>query len=181
MAALLVRSFVAQPFSIPSTSMVPTLEVGDRVLVVKLAYLLHPPRTGNVVVFKAPAAVQPRAAFAKLSPAPAVAHAIAETIGLVQPRSVDYVKRVIGLPGQVVDARGGKVYVDGRPLVSPYLPAGTYTSRFGPVTVPPHDIWVMGDNRPNSLDSRYFGPVPISSVIGQVVARIWPLRRIGPV
>ena len=86
----------------------------------------------------------------------------------------DYVKRVIGLPGETVQGHDGHVFVDGRRLVEPYLPAGAVTEDFGPVTLPPEELWVMGDNRLNSEDSTRFGPVRRADIIGRAIAKIWP-------
>jgi signal peptidase I len=91
----------------------------------------------------------------------------------------DLIKRVIGLPGDTVTGRNGHVYIDGRQLAESYLPAGTITDNFDPVKIPPGDIWVMGDNRPASQDSRSFGPIRESSVVGRAFLRIWPLSRFG--
>lgn len=154
LVALVIKTFLFQAFYIPSESMVPTLQVGDRVLVNKLSYDLHDVHRQDVVVFKAPKA--------------------AET-GDIE----DLVKRVIGLPGDTVEARDGKVYVNGTVLSEPYLPAGTQTTNLPPTTVPPGYMFVMGDNREASKDSRIFGPVKESAIVGRVFVRIWPLSRIG--
>jgi signal peptidase I len=86
---------------------------------------------------------------------------------------------VIGLPNETVEGRGGHIYIGGRLLKEPYLPAGTETSTFSPQTIPSNSIWVMGDNRPFSRDSRYFGPILKKSIVGRVFVRIWPIRRVG--
>ena len=91
------------------------------------------------------------------------------------PSTDEFVKRVIGLPGEVVEGRDGAVYVNGRRLVEPYLRSGVATQAFGPTTVPPGHVWVMGDNRSNSADSRVFGPVQESSIVGRAVVRVWPV------
>jgi signal peptidase I len=150
--ALGVRGSVAQAFRIPSASMQPQLEVGDRVVVSRLAYRLHDPRRGDVVVFPCPPAA-------------------------CGDRDDDYIKRVIGLPGEQVEGRGGSVWIEGHRLQEPYLPAGVVTSAFGPVRVPDDAVWVMGDNRGESADSRVFGPVPRSQLIGRAIARVWPPWR----
>jgi signal peptidase I len=150
--ALGVRGSVAQAFRIPSESMQPQLEVGDRVVVSRLAYRLHDPRRGDVVVFPCPPAA-------------------------CGGRDDDYIKRVVGLPGEQVEGRGGSVWIDGRRLEEPYLPVGTATSVFGPITVPADSVWVMGDNRGGSADSRVFGPVLRSQLIGRAIARVWPPWR----
>lgn len=152
--AILVKSLLVQAFFIPSESMVPTLKVGDRVLVNKLAYDYGDVDRGDVVVFEAP----PEARSAEIA---------------------DLVKRVIGLPGDTVEARDdGAVYVNGKRLDEPYLPPGTTTTNLPPTKVPAGHIFVMGDNRGASRDSRYFGPVEESSIVGRVFVKIWPPARI---
>ena len=166
--AFLIKSFLFQAFYIPSESMKPTLNVGDRVLVNKLSYDFHDVNRGDIAVFEAP----PLAKSGNIE---------------------DLVKRVIGLPGETVtaDARGA-VLVDGRRLNEPYLPKGT-TSRFSGVppgcgaptdgepgcVVPKGHVFMMGDNREASKDSRVFGPVAESTIVGRVFVRIWPLSDLG--
>ena len=169
--AVVVKSFVAQAFYIPSGSMLPQLRVNDRVVVSKISYRLHEPRRGDIVVFDAPGG-GPK----DHSPLPArVVRSVVQSIGLAAPSTDEYIKRVVALPGERVEARGGNVFVDGRELVEPYLRAGTRTADFAAVVVPPDTVWVMGDNRANSADSRIFGPVPESTVVGRAFARVWPL------
>jgi len=152
--AVLIKTFLFQAFFIPSESMVPTLKVGDRVLVNKLAYDYGDVDRGDVVVFEAP----PEARSTEIA---------------------DLVKRVIGLPGDTVEARDdGAVYVNGKQLDEPYLPPGTTTTNLPPTKVPAGHIFVMGDNRGASRDSRYFGPVKESSIVGRVFVKIWPPARI---
>lgn len=174
---LVVKTFLVQPFYIPSASMVPQLLVNDRVVVTKLAYDLHSPQRGDVVVFIAPPSEQP----APSPPTGMVGSALHSLGGLfgAAPDKVDFIKRVIGLPGEAVEGRDGHVYIDGHQLIEPYLPRGTYTSTFGPIVVPRGDLWVMGDNRTDSSDSRVFGPIPISSVIGRAFVRFWPPWRLA--
>ena len=90
----------------------------------------------------------------------------------------DYIKRVIGLPGDVISSRGGQVYIDGRLLLEPFLPPGTVTTGIVTQKVPPNEYFVMGDNRSDSQDSRYFGPISRSLLVGRVVLRIWPPSRV---
>lgn len=153
--AVLIKTFLFQAFYIPSESMVPTLKVNDRVLVNKLAYKLHPVHRDDIIVFKAPPGTDP-------------------SIN-------DLVKRVIGLPGETVAAHGGHVYIDGKQLSEPYLPAGTLTSDFPPYHIPANSYWVMGDNRDNSKDSREFPAhfITKGNIVGRVFIRIWPLSRFG--
>ncbi len=170
--AVVVKSFVAQAFFIPSGSMLPQLQIDDRVVVSKISYRLHEPRRGDIVVFDAPTGGEPE----DDDPLPTrVVRSVVQSIGLAAPSTDEYIKRVVALPGERVEAHGGKVLVDGRELVEPYLPAGTTTSDFTAVVVPPETLWVMGDNRSNSADSRIFGPVRQSTVVGRAFARVWPI------
>ena len=169
---LVVRANVAQAFSIPSESMVPQLEVGDRVLVSKTSYRLHDVRRGDIVVFPHPQAEPDRASLPTR-----VAHDLLETVGLRKPPEDELIKRVIGLPGEVVGGEDGHVVVDGRALVEPYLRDGTLTGDFGPTVVPPGHVFVMGDNRSNSSDSRVIGPIDIDTIVGRAIARVWPPTR----
>jgi signal peptidase I len=170
--AFLVKTFVAQAFYIPSESMVPQLQVNDRVVVSKISYRLHDPRRGDVVVFDDPSAVEEGG---EDNVVVKFVRGIAEAVGVVQPSTDEFIKRVIGLPGETVEGKAGRVYVDGRLLHEPYLPEGTVTSEFPPTQVPEGTLWVMGDNRGNSSDSRAFGPIRKSTVVGRTVLRVWPL------
>ncbi|MCU1430420.1 MAG: signal peptidase [Actinomycetia bacterium] len=152
LVALIVKTFLFQAFYIPSDSMVPTLKRHDRVLVNKLSYKLHAVHRGDIVVFKKP----PK-----------------ESLDIK-----DLVKRVVGLPGETVEAHDNHVYVNGKQLKESYLPVGTVQRAFSPQTVPRDSIWVMGDNREGSEDSRVFGPIKKSSIVGRVFVRIWPLNRL---
>ena len=169
--AVVVKTFVAQAFYIPSGSMLPQLQINDRVVVSKVSYRLHDPRRGDIVVFDAPGG----------SPGtddPLVERALrglAQSIGVMAPSTDEYIKRVVALPGERVEGRGGKVLVDGLELIEPYLPRGTATGDFPAVVVPPRTVFVLGDNRANSADSRVFGPVPRSTVVGRAIVRVWPL------
>ena len=151
LAATVLRATVVQAFSIPSISMERTLLVGDRVLVNKRNRSAH---VGDIVVFKRPPGEE--AAAIK-----------------------DLIKRVIATEGQTVEAHNGKLFVNGRQLSEPYLAKGTETVMEGSVTVPKGDVWVMGDNRTQSRDSRFFGPIKKSSIIGHAYFRVWPPSRLG--
>jgi signal peptidase I len=152
--AIVIRSFVFQAFYIPSESMVPTLRVGDRVLVNKLSYKLHDPRRGDIAVFEAPETAQ------------------TDDIK-------DLVKRIVGLPGETIQGKDGRVYINGRLLSEPYLPEGTQSRDFGPKKVPPDSYFMLGDNRQFSKDSTYFGPIKRDDLIGRVFMRIWPPSHLG--
>lgn len=174
-AAILVRSFVAQAYWIPSGSMIPQLQINDRVVVSRLAYDLHPVHRGDIVVFKSPPGIEPPVA-APSNPLARAFRDMGVALGFAQDQTV-LIKRVIGLPGDRVQGAGGHIYIDGRPLVEPYLPRDTVTSTFGPVTVAPGRVFVMGDNRGNSLDSRTFGTIPESHIVGRAIWKVWPVWR----
>jgi len=172
--AFLVRTFIAQAFYIPSGSMLPQLQILDRVVVSKLSYKLHDPRRGDIIVFDNP---YPQAA----KPADSdnavvrVVKNVGKAVGVVQPSTDEFIKRVIGLPGETVEGRQGHVYVNGRLLREPYLKPDVVTSTFAPITIPKGQLWVMGDNRTNSGDSRVFGPISQSHIVGRAVVKVWPL------
>jgi signal peptidase I len=173
--AVLLRTFVAQAFRIPSESMVPQLEVGDRVVVSRIAYHLHDPRRGDLVVFDCP----PKAGCVQRHDnlAHRAVGTVLEALLIRQPAVEEYIKRVVALPGETVAGHDGAVWVGGRRLVEPYLPRGTVTSDFGPVTVPPGELWMMGDNRNNSSDSRVFGTIEERTIVGRAMLRVWPPAR----
>jgi signal peptidase I len=162
-AALLLRTFVVQTFYIPSGSMEPTLQIGDRILVDKLAYHLHGVDRGNIVVFRRPAD---------------------ENCG--GPPVADLVKRVVGLPGETISLSKGHVYIDDKLLNENWLPtsvqgttfpgpAGTAYNLTKPYVIPSNEYFVMGDNRSDSCDSRYWGPISKSLIVGKVDVRVWPI------
>jgi signal peptidase I len=173
--AILVKTFLVQAFYIPSGSMEPTLQVGDRVLVNKLAYHLGDIHRGDVIVFQNPdpAQVPKRNWFS------AAVHWLGQGLGFQQPEDEDLIKRVIGLPGDTVTARDGQVYVNGEKISEPYLAPDTTTSMSRSWTVPSGDLFVLGDNRANSADSRFFGFVPKGKVIGRAFVIIWPPSDMG--
>ena len=185
--AFVFKAFVAQAFFIPSGSMIPELEIGDRVVVSKVSYRLHGPRRGDIVVFDCPPRASCPPPVRAASPPVRALRSLLEAIGVRQPSTEEYIKRVIGLPGDTVDIRDGRVYIDGRELVEPYLPAGTITTppveAAGypklPLVVPDGQLWVMGDNRTNSSDSRVFGTIRRSAIVGRAVVRAWPPGRLG--
>jgi signal peptidase I len=179
LAAFTVKTFVAQAFYIPSSSMVPQLQVNDRVIVSKLSYRLHAPHRGDIVVFLAPPSEQDTPASSGSNPITRFVVRIGRDVGVVPPSAQDFIKRIIGLPGETVQGRDGRVFVNGKYLYEPYLPPGTFTSNFGPVTVPKGMLWVMGDNRQDSRDSRFFGPIQRSTVVGRTVFRVWPIWKMS--
>ncbi len=174
--AFLVKTFVAQAFFIPSESMVHTLEVGDRVLVSRMSYKLHEPNRGDIVVFTSPFETQGSGHDRSLPSR--VIHTVLESVGLRQPSTEDFIKRVIGLPGETVEGKSGKIFINGRELVEPYL-AEDPVGDFPPKVIPKDQLWVMGDNRNRSSDSRVFGPIKESKIVGRAILRIWPVNRLG--
>jgi signal peptidase I len=175
--AFLVKTFVAQAFFIPSGSMLHTLEVGDRVLVSRMSYRLHEPNRGDVVVFTSP--FETDGSGDDRSIPTRVIHTVLESVGLRQPSTEDFIKRVIALPGETVEGKNGSIYVNGRELVEPYLAEENATHDFPAKAVPKDHVWVMGDNRLQSSDSRVFGPIKESKIIGRAILRIWPVNRLG--
>jgi signal peptidase I len=171
---LLIKGFLAQAFYIPSSSMEPQLREHDRVVVSRTAYRLHEPRRCDIVVFPSPAA-------------PPEDHGLVEglvddvltAVAVRDPGDRDLIKRVIALPGETIQAREGRVLIDGRLLEEPYLDAAVRTGDFGPVAVPDGHVYVLGDNRPNSHDSRFpdIGPIAVDDIIGRAIARVWPPSR----
>jgi len=150
--ALLIRTFVVEPYRVPSGSMIPTIEIGDQLIVNKFVFRFRKPAYGDVVILDDPTGETPM-----------------------------LIKRVIAVGGQTVDVRQGRVWVDGTALDEPYthgqanLP-GTVKL---PITLPPDTVWVMGDNRMHSKDSRFLGPQPVSGVHGEAFVTYWPPSRIG--
>jgi signal peptidase I len=166
--ALAIRTFVVQAFKIPSGSMLPTLQIGDHILVNKFLYGprleipltqmslgrlpgLRKPRPGDVIVFIWP-----------------------------KDRSKDFIKRVIAVEGQTVEVRNRKVFIDGKPWDDPHATwvmqrglGGAAGDNYGPYTVPPDHVFVMGDNRDQSYDSRFWGPVPIADIKGEALVIYW--------
>ena len=147
--ALIIRTFAFQPFFIPSGSMEPTLQIHDHILVNKFSYRFWDLQRGDIVVFKYP----------------------------LDPKR-DFVKRLIGLPGETVQVKNNKVYVSGREIQENYLPAGWKSYDYGPVVVPENSYFMMGDNRNNSDDSRVWGALPKDLVIGKSVVVYWPFDRV---
>ncbi len=162
--AILLHLFVVQLFYIPSGSMEPTLQIGDRILVSKLSYDFHSVHRGDIVVFDRPAT---------------------ENCG--GPVVSDLVKRVIGLPGETISLSRGNVYINGKELDQSWLPAseqgktfpagppGTPYNLSRPYRIPADHYFMMGDNRTESCDSRYWGPIDGNLIVGKVDVRVWPL------
>jgi signal peptidase I len=176
--ALLIKTFLVQAFYIPSESMENTLLIGDRVLVNKVSYHLHPIHRGDIIVFSDPHPLpQPHR-----NPVSAFVHWLTEGLGVSTSPDKDFIKRVIGLPGEEVEIKRGVVYINGKALDEPYITAAARegTGAYGPITVPANSLFVMGDNRTNSNDSRFgLGFIPVDKVIGRAFVIIWPPSRVG--
>ncbi|GAC1532483.1 MAG: signal peptidase I [Acidimicrobiales bacterium] len=172
---VVLRALVVQPFYIPSASMVPQLQVNDKIVVSRLSYRIHRPRRGDVIVFDRP----PGAALDRHSLTTGGPLAFAtRRLGLV-PRTDEFVKRVVGLPGEIIEGRSGHVYVNGALLVEPYLRPGLRTEPFAVHRVPAGQLWVMGDNRGDSEDSRFFGTIRTSTIVGRAILKVWPVTRVS--
>jgi len=156
--AFLIRVFVAEPRYIPSESMFPTLETGDRLVIEKVVYKFHAPTKGDIVVFQPPAKLR--------------------LLGYEKNQA--FIKRAIATGGETVAVKDGVVYVDNQPLSEEYIAAPPEYDLI-PVTVPEGELFVMGDNRNNSNDSHVWGFLPADNVIGHAVFRFWPFERIGTV
>jgi signal peptidase I len=157
LVSLVVRTYLFQTFYIPSGSMEPTLQIGDRIVVSKLSVKLGTIHRGDILVFKAPKAV----------------------LGDCGDSVSDLVKRVIGLPGDHLTSKGNTIYVNSQPLAQPWTHKEPLSRSIGNVTVPANHYFMMGDNQTWSCDSRYWGSIPRSSVIGKALLRIWPFSRIA--
>ena len=175
--ALLLKSFVLQAFFIPSASMENTLMVGDRVLVEKVSYRFSDPDRGDVVVFEresvVPAEDDEDSVFEKIG------DSFRSLFGFPTDGAQDFIKRVVAVGGDTVEGRDGVVFVNGEQIDEPYLEEGVETSSFGPVEVPEDHIFVMGDNRSNSEDSRSIGPIEVDAVVGRAFVLIWPPSDFG--
>jgi signal peptidase I len=148
--AVLINIFVGQATRVDGQSMEPNLYSEQRLVVEKLSYRFHGPERFDIVVLKMP-----------------------------EQSDTMLIKRVVGLPGETVEIRDGGVYIDGERLKEPFTDEETQPGRFGEVTVPPLHIYVLGDNRDRSNDSRSFGPVPIDNVVGRAWLSYWPPEQVG--
>ena len=147
-----VRPFIMEAFFIPSESMVPTLEIGDRVFVNKFGYRFWEPERGDIIVFRS-----------------------------VEGQEEDLIKRVVAVPGDEVAVRQGVLDVNGEPQEESYVNNGRPRDRssYGPTRISEGEVFAMGDNRGNSRDSRFFGPVPVENIEGEAFMVFWPPTRIG--
>jgi signal peptidase I len=179
--AILIKSLLIQAFFIPSGSMVPTLQRGDRILVCRVCLHVSDIHQGDILVFADP---NPDAGDEQ-SVVGGFFHWLGEGIGVAQPADEDFIKRVGALPGQTWEIRKGQLYVDGEPVDEPYLNEPADRRSFGPQTVPDGMLFMLGDNRLHSGDSRFtpdeggLGYVPEDRVIGKAFVIIWPFGRAG--
>jgi signal peptidase I len=157
LVSLLIRSYVFQTFSIPSGSMEPTLMIGDRIVVSKLSVEFGTIHIGDILVFHAPAKVRTQCGD----------------------DVADLVKRVIGLPYDRLTSKGNTIYVNGKALKQPWSHYEPLGKPIGNVVVPKNHYFMMGDNEADSCDSRFWGTIPRSAIIGKAFIRIWPLSRFG--
>lgn len=154
--SLLVRSYVAEARFIPSESMLPTLKIGDRLIIDKISFEIkgiNDIQRGDIVVFHPPAVVKTK-------------------------DDIPLIKRVIGLPGETVSIKNGTVFINGESINEPYILEKPLTD-FKPYVIPDNMIFLMGDNRNNSNDSRYWGPLPVQNIIGKAEFRYYPFSDIG--
>jgi signal peptidase I len=177
-----IKLLVVQAYSIPSASMAPTLEAGHRILVCRVCLRVDDVDRGDVIVIRGPDDTT-----ASRGLIGGAWHWLGETIGIASPPHDDFVKRVAGLPGDTVEIdRTGQLYVNGRAVDEPYLARPVPREDLPPTTVPDGMLFVLGDNRGNSGDSRCEPPectglVPVDDVIGVTFLTIWPPSRVGVV
>jgi signal peptidase I len=183
--ALTIQAFAVKPYRIPSPSMMPTLEPGQRILVDRFSHLLgSDPAVGDITVFTPPKGAQSQpgeCGIAGQGPSysgPASRSSCSR--GTATKASTTFVKRVVGLPGDTIAIRNGHVIRNGKPAKEPFASSCAGSAcNLGTITVPSGSYFLMGDNRGNSDDSRFWGPVPRGWIIGQAVVSYWPPRDIG--
>lgn len=171
--AVVIKTFLVQPFWIPSESMLPTIEVNDRVMVNKLAYKWGDPQRGDIVVFR-----DPREEQVDESIPEAVIRSVLEAVGIRTRGRDDLIKRVIGLPGETVEVSDNRILIDGAPIDEPYLD-DVFMPDEPAITIGEDEVFVMGDNRNASFDSRRFGPIPLEEIVGEAFVTIWPISHFG--
>lgn len=173
LVAVLVKTFLIQAYWIPSGSMLPTLEVFDRVMVNKLSYVASEPQPGDIVVFSSPFGngTEDEGILAALG------RTLAESVGIhTAAVGDDLIKRVVAVGGDTVEIQGGRLLINGKAVEEPYLPAVTMADSPAQAVEDGY-AFVMGDNRDHSRDSRSFGTIPVDTVIGRAFVRIWPISR----
>jgi len=175
--AVIIKTFFVQTFWIPSGSMIPELEVNDRVMVNRLAYsLAAEPERGDIIVFDSPFADGDAEEGEPV--VRTVLRTIGESLGLSTAAVPDdLIKRVIGVGGETIEIRDNAVLIDDQPLDEAYLPEGVNMADMAPRTLRADEVFVMGDNRNGSVDSRRFGPITLEHIVGRTFVRIWPFSR----
>ena len=181
LVALVIKAFLFQAFYIPSSSMEPTLHVGDRVIVNKLSYRMHDVNRGDIVVFRRPSAATQTVSIQGCDGQQVQ---INRASTFTDDKVDDLIKRVVALPGETVERReDGHIYVNGNLLSEPYLPTDRSTPAFlfrtQCIKVPDNEVFVLGDNRQNSQASNAFGPIEESLIVGRAFVRVWPLGSFG--
>ena len=174
--ALGIQAFLVKPYRIPSESMVPTLEVGQRVLVNRLGQQFGDPSVGDVVVFHPPRGSETNVCGARRASGAACSRPAGGKA------EVNFIKRIVGGPGDTIAVRNGRVIRNGKPTDEPFIREcgeGNGCDFPTPIKIPPDHFFMMGDNRGESDDSRFWGPVPNGWIIGGAFATYWPPRKIG--
>jgi signal peptidase I len=176
--ALGIQAFLVKPFRIPSASMVPTLEINQRVLVDRVSFRFSDPHRGDIVVFKPPKGADPTLNSCGIE------HPVSQACPKPTSTKSDtnFIKRVVGEPGDKLSVRRGRVYIDGKEQDEPFARFSTDCPTCNlekPITIPEDHYFMMGDNRGESADSREWGPVPKKWIIGNAFATYWPPKRIG--
>ncbi len=175
--ALVIQAFVVKPYQIPTGSMIPTLEVGQRVLVQRVSYHFSDPEIGDIVVFHPPQGADEAAKCGVVKPQN---EACPEPIDT--PDDTNFIKRVVATPGDTLSIKSGHAIVNGHPIEDDFIkPCGNNPGCTLPktITIPPDHYFMMGDNRGSSDDSRFWGPVPKDWIIGRAFATYWPVDRLG--
>jgi len=168
--ALLIRGFIFEPVVVRGVSMENTLLDGQRLIIYKLGYFFNPPQRGDIIVLQYEKGLIENIPFLSK-------YDFLNRV-LPSPHEIDFIKRVIGIPGDIINIKDGYVYVNDEKLDEPYIKGMTYENVIGfPVEVPPDTVFVLGDNRENSRDSRTFGFVEFNRIKGKAILRVWPLKE----
>jgi signal peptidase I len=184
--ALLIQAFLVKPYVIPSGSMIPTLEIDQRVLVQRVGYRFGEPEVGDIVVFHPPVGADEAGSLGGAAGPPACGEQMqpGQACGKPVPEPLDenYIKRVVATPGDTLAIVDGHAVVNGKRVPDDFArPCGNAPECNLPkeITIPPDHYFMMGDNRGQSQDSRIWGPVPKDWIIGKAFATYWPPNRIG--
>ena len=184
--ALFIRATVAEARFIPSESMLPTLEIGDRLIVEKISPYFGIPKRGDIIVFYPPAMNEWNSPMGEMNSLfkdkatkekeTSAFRGVVKWLGFTG--DVAYIKRVIGLPDETISVTNGQIFINSKPLAEGYIKEQPFYT-MEPVKIPSNSIFMMGDNRNNSKDSHVWGPLPVKNIIGHAIVRFWPLNRIG--